>query len=55
MFEDECMMIVRTNKQKHYFDMKCIDRLPGKPQNGNCIYGPEDKSEIAKEIQPEIC
>ena len=46
------MMIVRTNKQKHYFDMQKIERLPGKPYNGNGIYGPKEKENIAKEMQP---
>ena len=55
MIEDDCMIIVRTNKIKHYYDMKKIDYLQGKPYNGNCIYGPENRKEIAKNVQPEIC
>ena len=31
MYKNECMMVVRTNKDKHHFDMKCIEKLPGKP------------------------
>ena len=35
--------------------MKCIDRLPGKPYNGNCIQGPDSREEIAKHVQPQVC
>ena len=49
------MMIVRTNKRKHDFDMEKIRRLPGKPYNGNCIYsGPTGNEVIDKAMQPEI-
>ena len=53
MQKEECMFIVRQNRQKHYYDMKCLDKINSKPQNGNVVYGPDNKEEIVTDIELE--
>ena len=33
--------------------MKCLDQINSKPQNGNCVYGPDTKEEIVTDIELE--